>query len=279
MKTFYSILSIPLNAALNERLSVGIVMSDGENHYFKYSLDKINAVKGIINSDKLQLAKNYLKALESEVNFEDENTFFDKELLNQSHWINEKYLNYLSRYSNNKVQFSPPKIIDIEFTESNFKKIFEKYVFKFNDLVVHQEIMPSVYNQVKETLYPTIENKVNLDITLTSNNFENLFVEIEVNFLGLNGSPVAGQTFDFAKKHYTLENEVARYVSLSKALDLEGNESGKYFVLGKEPDKSIEKSHKLWEQIRDTHFLEFIDLDEIEQIENYINEKGVRPYF
>lgn len=279
MKTIYSILSIPLNTALDERLSVGIVMSNGTDHYFKYSLDKLNAVKGIINSDKLLLAKNYLRTLEKEVNFEDSTTFFDKELADQSGWINEQYLSYLSRYSNNTIQFSAPKYIDIDFTIPNFKKIFEKYVFKFDDVLKHEVRHINLLSKVQIDLYPVIEDKVNIDITLTSNDFENLFVPIEVNFLGLNGAPVAGQTFDFTKKHYSLENEIAKYISLSKALDLEGNNYGKYFVLGTEPDKIYDKSHKLWEQIRDTHFLEFVDLDEIERIESYINDKGVRPYF
>lgn len=59
--------------------------------------------------------------------------------------------------------------------------------------------------------------------------------------------PVAGQTIDFEKKHYNLENDVARFVSLTKAIELEGNQRGKYYVLGQEPQRTTDqKNHQLF---------------------------------
>jgi hypothetical protein len=132
---------------------------------------------------------------------------------------------------------------------------------------------------VKQNLFPKIENKVNLELSLTSDDFENLFAPIEIDFIGINGIPVAGQTFDFEKKHYYLENDVTRFVSLTKAIELEGINRGKYYVLGREPQKNIDKNHLLWEHIRDSDFLEFVDVDEIGIVEEYIKEHNVRPYF
>ena len=138
--------------------------------------------------------------------------------------------------------------------------------------------------KIKTKLYPKIEDRVNIDISLTSSHFENLFAPIEVNFIGLNGIPVAGQTIDFEKKHYNLENDVTRYVSLTKAIELEDRyledgDKGKYFVIGREPEIKSDKNHSLWEQIRDSDFLEFIDIDEIGIVEEYIKKNDVRPYF
>lgn len=58
----------------------------------------------------------------------------------------------------------------------------------------------------------------------------NLFGPIEVTLIGINGFPVSGQTIDFEKKHYNLENDVARFVSLTRAIDLEGKNKGQYNV-------------------------------------------------
>jgi len=278
MKTIYSILYVPLNTALDEKISIGMIMTNGKEHYFRYSVDKLHAIKGIINSDKIHIVKSYLKSLEKEVNFVDDNTLFYEELNNNSKWINEKYLSYLSKYSNNVIQFSSPKFIDLDFDENNFKRLFEKYVFKF-DFGFKEVKTVDIIQKVKNNLYPSIKKNVNIDITLNSSNFSNLFAPIEVNFFGVNGVPVAGQTFDFDKKHYNLENDVTRYISLAKALELEGEKNGKYFVLGREPQKNNEKSHNLWEQIRDSHFLEFIDIDEFGIVEEYIKKHNVRPYF
>ncbi len=128
-------------------------------------------------------------------------------------------------------------------------------------------------------MYPNIEGKVNIDRTLTSLDFENLFAPVEVNFIGVNGVPVAGQTFDFEKKHYFLENDVTRFISLTKALELEGKKDGKYFILGREPLKGYDKNHLMWKQIRDSDFLEFVDIDEVGIIEEYIDKNHVIPFF
>ncbi|MCV9928908.1 hypothetical protein OIU83_14650 [Flavobacterium sp. LS1R49] len=276
MKTIYSILYVTLNAALNERVSVGILMSNSFEHYFKFSSEKLGALKGILNSERYNLVKNYLKSIEKEICLNSNQLFSERELKNN--WINEGYIIYLSKYSNNIVQFSAPKPIDVDLNIDTFKRIFEKYIFRYTE-EVNETIGLNIYSKVKQDLFPKIEDRVNLEMILTSNNFENLFAPIEIDFIGINEIPVAGQTIDFEKKHYYLENDIARFVSLTKAIELEGNSKGKYYVLGREPQKHTDKNHQLWEHIRDSDFLEFVDIDEVGIVEEYLEEHNVRPFF
>ncbi len=37
MKTIYSILYVTLNAALNEKISIGMVMFNGQEHFYNFS--------------------------------------------------------------------------------------------------------------------------------------------------------------------------------------------------------------------------------------------------
>lgn len=278
MKTIYSILYITLNTTLNEKVGIGVLLSDSENNIFKYSLEKLLAVKGLIESERYNLIKSYLKSLEDNINnVNDINLFGNKPV--KSEWLTENYISYLSRYSNNLIQFSEPKYIDIEFSLDNFKKIFEKYIYAYESSleIIQNE---SIYTKVKNTLYPKIDNRVNVDMVLDSSHFENLFAPIEVSFIGVNGIPVAGQTIDFSKKHYNLENDVTRFVSLTKAIEIEDKgKKGQYYVLGREPEIKNDKNHLLWKQIRDSVFLQFVDIDEVGIIENYIKKNDVRPYF
>jgi len=276
MKTIYSILYVTLNTTLNERVSVGMLMSNGLEHYFKFSSEKLTAFKGILNNERFNIVKNYLKSVEKDICFKPHQLFTQKELKND--WINEGYISYLSKYSNNIIQFSAPKTIDIDLNTDNFKRIFEKYIFRYTE-EIDEIIEFNVYSKVKENLFPKIENRVNLELTLTSNDFENLFAPIEIDFIGINEIPLAGQTIDFEKKHYYLENDITRFVSLTKAIELEGNSKGKYYILGREPQKNIDKNHQLWEHIRDSDFLEFVDIDEVGIVEEYIEEHNVKPFF
>ena len=276
MKTIYSILYVTLNTTLNERVSVGMLMSNGFEHYFKFSSEKLTAFKGILNNERFNIVKNYLKSVEKDICFKPHQLFTQKELKND--WINEGYISYLSKYSNNIIQFSAPKTIDIDLNTDNFKRVFEKYIFRYTE-EIDEIIEFNVYSKVKENLFPKIENRVNLELTLTSNDFENLFAPIEIDFLGINEIPLAGQTIDFEKKHYNLENDITRFVSLTKAIELEGNSKGKYYILGREPQKNINKNHQLWEHIRDSDFLEFVDIDEVGIVEEYIEQHNVKPFF
>ncbi|MCC7454468.1 MAG: hypothetical protein IT222_09905, partial [Crocinitomix sp.] len=222
----------------------------------------------------------YLKSLEKEINvvIDSEKELFSIDVSSKAKWISNSYISYLSRYSNNLLQFSEPKFMDVPLTDITFKKVFEKYIFQYDEAITSR-VQASVFEKVKTTLYPSIEGKVNIDRTLTSLDFENLFAPVEVNFIGVNGVPVAGQTFDFEKKHYFLENDVTRFISLTKALELEGKKDGKYFILGREPIKDYNKNHHMWEQIRDSDFLEFVDIDEVGIVEDYIDNNHVIPFF
>lgn len=279
MKTIYSILYVTLNTALNEKVSIGLLMFDGEYDMFSYSTDKLFALKGIIEPERYSLIKGYLKSLENDINLKDNTEILFESKTLKNRWVSEGYISYLSRYSNNLIQFSEPKAIDIIYTPENFKRLFEKYIYVFDQKIEAIITEQDVVKKVRQQLYPKITNRVNLDKSLDSTHFENLFAPIEVNFIGINGMPVAGQTIDFDKKHHFLENDIARFVSLTKAIELEGKEKGKYFVLGQEPEKKDDKNHLLWEQIRNTEFLEFVDVDEVSRIEEYIEKNEVKPYF
>lgn len=281
MQTYYTVLYIPVNTSLEERLSIGLIMSDGENHYFKYSQSKLQVIKALVSTKMHSMLKSYFKNLDNEANqrLNLNNEIFNSTIKSEKgKWINLSYLTYLSKYSNNLIQYSEPKPIGIELNNENFNKLFEKFIY------INEEVMPvvnnvTIYDKVKLNLYPKIENRVNIDTTLTANEIPNLFVPLEINFIGMNEVPVAGQTFDFEKRHYNLENDITRFISLAKALELEGKKDGKYFILGKEPQVSHnDKNFLIWKQICETKFLDFVDIDEVEKIENYLVDHNVTPF-
>jgi hypothetical protein len=245
-------------------------MSTEDYQVFKYSPAKLSAIKGLLDSESMIILKTYLKSLEKEIN---------TQTVAKVAWMTNSYISYLAKYSHNLLQFSEPKFMDILLSDLNFKRVFEKYVFHYEDTTI-PPLQPTVFEMVRTKLYPKIEGKVNINRTLTSFDIENLFAPVEVNFIGINGIPVAGQTVDFEKKHYYLENDITRFISLTKALELSGKKDGKYFILGKEPARNkTKKNHLLWELINDSDFLDFVDVDEVDIVESYVNLNQVTPFF
>lgn len=280
MNTFFSILYLTLNASLNEKVSIGIIMANGDDIKFKISDTKLSIVKHLIPNQNYSFLKSYFKNLNSDLNID----FFNHNKLNlkkdiSHNWINEKYFSYLHRYSNNIVEFSEPRKIDIAFDEITFNKLYEKYIFNNDEEVVAKDLKNDIVNIVKTKLYTKIKSKVNLDAIVNPSHFKELISPVNVNFIGENGEFVSGQTIDFSKRYVDLERDLTKYISFTKAVDFEKG-SGHYFLVGKEPKKSIGlKNHTIWRHIYESNIVDYIPLSETDKIEEYIDKKGVHPYF
>lgn len=286
MNTFFSIIYIPLSANLQEKISIGLIMSNGEESIFKFSKSKLNLIKGLISGNKFTVLKNYLNNLDSEINSTSEiNTAVDISQMNfdaakSNNWVSESYFSYLNRYSNNLVIFSEPRKIEAAVVSDFFEQLFTKYVFEYDLDIGTQYKKEDIFSIVNDTLFTKIESRVNLNVTVNSADFNELLTPVDVNFLGRNGVIVAGQTMDFSKRLYNLENDLTRYISFTKAVDYSAAVRGKYFIVGKEPSKSQHPAnHKIWKNVRDSHLVEYVDVQETEKIKDYIVEKGVTPFF
>ncbi len=109
----YSIVYGLLNIATTERLSVGLLYVNNNEVTFKYSQKKMDALKLIMDSSEYSFLHRILKNM-------------GKTSIQES----PERINYLSRYSNNLIQFSPLTTIDLDPTPKNYKWLFETYVFK-----------------------------------------------------------------------------------------------------------------------------------------------------
>jgi hypothetical protein len=281
METFFSIIYLPLNSNLQEKISIGLVMSDGEQSIFKVSNPKMQIVKGLISPNKYNILKNYFNNIINEIDPKIDDFKLNIKADVSNNWLNESYLSYLNRYSNNLVIYSEVRKIETDVTLETFKQLFNKYVFEYDEEIVSQiDKSKDILFKVKTNLFAKIEDRVNLNVTVNSNNFNELLTPVDVNFLGKNGVIVAGQTIDFAKRLYNLENDLTRFISFTKAVDYSSKVKGKYYLVGEEPNK-IENpvNHNTWKHVRESHLVEYVDVNETEIIKNYIFDKGVTPYF
>lgn len=280
MKTFFSIVYIPLKPDLQEKISIGLFMFNDKQNHFKISEQKLQILKGLLSIHRYKMLKSYFFSLKEEIQpSKYSETGLDLIDDDKTKWINSSYISYLSRYSNNLVHFSEPKTIDLKVSEENFKLLFEKFVFSYLD-EIPQYKEEDILKKVKSRLYSKIEERVNLNVVLNPKHFSELVTPVDVNFLGKNGETVSGQTIDFGKRLYNLEHDLTSYISFTKAVDFQERKKGKYFVVGEEPNKKeFPKNHKTWSHVRDSHLVEYVDLEETERIQNYILEKGVTPYF
>lgn len=110
-KLKYSIIYAVIRPEITERISIGIIMSDGEDIDIRYSTEKLNALKYLVDEKEYKFVVDTITSIERHKVVE-----------------SEVEIEYLSRYSNNLISLSQLQTIDLKPTDFHKDWLFNKYV-------------------------------------------------------------------------------------------------------------------------------------------------------
>jgi len=275
MSAFYSILYCTIRPSVDERISIGLYLTDGDKVFFEYSKEKLKAVKNLLPDSAFKLLQSTLRNLNS-LAYKDPD---DAPLVNGLSLLNEPLVGFLSTHANNLLTFSSPSKIDIQVNFEMFTLLYRKYIYKEEGSTLVAAVqVPDIFHEVIMSLQPKIRTNVNWDIKLTSDNIPNLIAPTKVLFIGKNEVEVTGDAFDFTKGFTPLKNEIYEYLLLVRALkDEEKNSSN--FLIGDEPDKNkLRNQHDIWHNLRQLQFLTYVPTNETEMISEYMHQHNVHPF-
>lgn len=108
----FSIIYAVIRQSISEKLSIGMVILDGNKVDVRYSEDKMKALKYLYPQYKYEFILDTIRGLP------DSKAIRGKE-----------DIDYLSRYSNNLISLSPLEKIDLEPTDKNKDWLFKHFVF------------------------------------------------------------------------------------------------------------------------------------------------------
>src|SRR6056297_3244396 len=98
MKTFYSILSAVINPDSGEKISVGLLLSDGNRSLFDFSENRLSLLNSLIDKETKKFIRQYLKSIENVLSKFDgpheQLTILDD--VGKNIVVNEPYISYLS---------------------------------------------------------------------------------------------------------------------------------------------------------------------------------------
>ena len=278
METLYCPIYLSTNALSSDRFSVGLIMANNDTLFFNYSDEKLTKVKHLFTNEAFLIVKQYLKSLYKSFNTDESDTLFArKEMLNN--WVNKQYLSYLGKYSNNLIQFGETTIVDIELNEDIFKKFFEMYVFRYPVLIDKEKDIDILKKPQTISFYEEVSERVNIDREITNKDLNTLLIPTKVGFIGKNEVPTAGDILNLKRNIQTISNNINSFISLTKALNDNQNKKGKYYLIGEEPDKKLKENHHLWNNLRNTKIIDYVDLQDIGEITSYFTQHQVTPFF
>ena len=106
----YSIVYIETHPEIQERLSVGLMIMEGNDVKVRTSQRKIKAAEVLLSEKEFIFVSRTLADMRKNVK-------------------TEKEINYLSRYSNNLITISPLQSIDMDDTQKNREWLYRNYIY------------------------------------------------------------------------------------------------------------------------------------------------------
>lgn len=273
MKSHYSIISAVIRPEIGERIAIGLLLVGSEKIIFRLSKDKVNVVKELVNDKTYKFLKESLKHVSVAADFEQTKV---KPLFSQLELSNslfaEGYLEYLSRYSTNLLSFTKPKTIELPVDESLFISLFNKYIDE--SVFVMDKNRVKAFDNIKSEFFPRVKNFYNCDQELTPEVLPKLPMPINVDFIGRNDRIVYAQVIDLERTFYHIQNDIGVLAILNQVY----HDESEKFVISNEPDKvNYPKQHQTWSNLKKGDLAQYIDLSEIEKIEEYAVKHGVSP--
>lgn len=282
----YSIISALIRPEIGEKISVGLIMLDGDRVYFSYSASKLEIAKKLLSKSSTVILKDFIKNIETKVDgdknprYKDLNIFISH---SQSDSFSNKYFDYLSRYSNNALSFSSPKDIKLEASKENFRLLFYKFIeIESQEAVYLADSIPKLKpvqllrSQYKERL----TKHFNIEREIAPHEIDNLIAPVKIDFVGRNGIDVFVQTLDMEGHANKITTDLGNLALLKTAYDLNDKSNcHKDFLLAKEPSKKLKKQHEIWTEIKENRLFEYVDMSESDRIVEYAEENGVVPLF
>jgi hypothetical protein len=260
MNTFYTIISAVTNPNINEKISVGLILSDGNETYYDFSSFKLNSLTNLMSSQWLSFLRKYLKNIKYQLNDNKIDVTIDK-----------KYYDYLSAYNNNIVSFSEPRFIDLDVNRENFNKLFSLYIS--NQENQHKAKLSKV-QETKNTFIPKVKKHFSIDNEINANYDKQIKIPLKIDLIGKNDTIVLSKFFDLERKSNFVKSDFYDLNVLSKVFDTKT----KKFLVTAEPDKkNYPEHHSLWSELRSFDNYTYVDVSEIEIIKDYAQSHGVEP--
>lgn len=280
MKTFYTIIKLSPNTVAGDSLSIGLLVCRGKEYWLKISETRKNIAKKLLNDKEksadfaLKQLSAYLKKIKTEA--------VKEQLFSLEAFITRDYLDYLNVYANGILQFSKTSVLDDDFDNEKFIKLYSLLIEKFEVEQYSQlkQIRSNFYQKVNTGLITKVEDKIHTHISLNDHNLKSLYFNIDMDCIGKNGSFVGAKSLTMDHTVPTLKRNVSEYVTLIALLSQQYQknlDSNRFYLIADEPPFKSEE-HKFWQEMREVPAFTMIPSDEVEQVTEVVEKSGATRF-
>jgi hypothetical protein len=274
MKTFYSLVYAVIAPETNEKIALGILLSNGKESLFRYSEQKLDALKHFIGPEEHRWVREYMKSVVRMGNLQEPkagHVSLDIETSSVSA-VAEGYIAYLSDYNQNVISFGKPVQIDLPVTQEHHNRLFTALI-KEKRITQHSSIQHRIHS-VRAEFVPTVVEFFTPELEITPLEFDMLTFPVKLDLMGQNEIPVFARFLDFEK---ALNHIKSDFFDIDQVLAAIENVKG--FIISTEPDREhYDHQHSAWDRFRKKKEIEYLDLSEVEKVRDYAVSHRVEPW-
>jgi hypothetical protein len=281
MKTFYSLIRVSPNPSAGDMFTIGIVVADQSGVFVKVSENKLKTVHSLL-SENLTLVEFVIKQIKLK---EAESNSLIKEnnsiLFENNHLFNPEYFGYLSRYSNNIIQFTPPVSLFDKVSPESVDKLFCLFVDAEvqieSKIDNRQEIVFA--EKIERKLVSRVKNRVHTNIFFDDKIISSLYFRLQMDCIGLNGVFTGAKSIYFNKSIPTIDTQISHYFTLIAELEKNYNKeaNNKFFLIADEPHQNT-KEHLLWEKVKSLKKIKLITSDDTDEVAENIEDSNAKTF-
>ena len=267
-------ISVRFNTLTEDSITIGLLAFNGRNAYFDFSSEKLKMAKSFLDKNSLSYLEGALTSMGRSF-LNNNGGIVDKKLLD------EKYLKYLSNYSNGILKIGKPKGFALDLNEETFSNAFRAIVG--SELGTKSKKVPtSLRNEMRSFLKNDAFKSVNVLYSINPILIPGIYAPHKLDFVGVNGSPYAGLAVDFTKDEVDVDKSILTFSNIAKGLAKRANEfgmkKGRYELFFNDPDTKENK--KILDMVRkdDSKGFEMVEFEKITSVLNKLENGDYRKF-
>lgn len=277
MKPFYSLIKIVPNLSAGDNLTIGIILRDKEGFHVRFSKNKENSAKSLIpDSDIIDFLKKQITLKLKDINYKIKTS--SKELFSGNAILSSEYFDYLNKYSNGILQFTPASLIHDEINEEKFNKLFKLLVDRFEQtedkLTIKKE--ENFYKRINQKLIKRVEGKVHTNVKIDNKIIPSFVSHFEIDCIGLNGNLIGAKSLPMTQSRQTLVSHINTYINVITHLALKQKKGSlldhNFYLISDEPTDIKSPEHRIWESIRKEEIFKLIPSEQSDIVAVKIEE-------
>lgn len=247
MKNVLVPISVRLDNFTEDTITVGLLAFNDHVRFYDFSFEKLKIAKYILDENSMVYLEGALKSLKNSFVVERK----EKELTFTDDLFNDKYIDYLSKYSRGLVKMGEPKGFAMELNEISFHKAFKSFVGADPGKMIPKAVV-SLRNNMREVLKNEAFNKVDVLYSVKPSLISGIYAPHKIDFIGVNGSPYAGLAVDFTKDEAEVGKNILTFRTIAHGIKEKakavGMNGGKYEMYFNDPESK--ESKRLLDRVR-----------------------------